>query len=174
MANRYVTPASTTNKSPGKPPTRRSTFASKSPGSTTHAEHERRRDGEGAHVDRKYGGEEKDGAEHQDRQQLDGHRGPPVPHAGECAMLSHDARSRGRRGGPGHDVKVRIEYVRSFSPCVRCPQRPEQPQTHEVNTMPLYLYQAAYTAESLAAQMKKPADRFRRSRNRSSPLASSS
>jgi uncharacterized protein with GYD domain len=26
--------------------------------------------------------------------------------------------------------------------------------------MPLYLYQAAYTAESLAAQMKKPADRF--------------
>jgi uncharacterized protein with GYD domain len=26
--------------------------------------------------------------------------------------------------------------------------------------MPLYLYQAAYTPESLAAQMKKPADRF--------------
>jgi uncharacterized protein with GYD domain len=26
--------------------------------------------------------------------------------------------------------------------------------------MPLYLYQAAYTAESLAAQMKNPADRF--------------
>jgi uncharacterized protein with GYD domain len=26
--------------------------------------------------------------------------------------------------------------------------------------MPLYLYQAAYTAESLAAQMKNPSDRF--------------
>ena len=26
--------------------------------------------------------------------------------------------------------------------------------------MPLYLYQAAYTAESLAAQINKPADRF--------------
>jgi uncharacterized protein with GYD domain len=26
--------------------------------------------------------------------------------------------------------------------------------------MPLYLYQAAYTAESLAAQMKNPTDRF--------------
>jgi uncharacterized protein with GYD domain len=27
-------------------------------------------------------------------------------------------------------------------------------------TMPLYLYQASYTAESLAAQIKKPADRL--------------
>jgi uncharacterized protein with GYD domain len=43
--------------------------------------------------------------------------------------------------------------------CPSAPARSEQ-QTNEVIAMPLYLYQAAYTAESLAAQMKNPTDRF--------------
>jgi hypothetical protein len=38
-----------------------------------HTEHERRRDSEGAHVEGEYSCDEKDRAENQDRQQLDGH-----------------------------------------------------------------------------------------------------
>ena len=102
MANRYVTPTSTTNRSPGKPAKifvgvevrRRAAHA------------ERGGEGEGAHVDRAGRGDDEHHHQHEDRYQFGGHTGsrPWVPEGcrveGRLLMSWPDKWPNGQVAGP--------------------------------------------------------------------------